>query len=195
MEKDDRLSWCDYNGTSVEEELEVSKLALPTSSSRGGKKKSKKAAASGWDIPADEGAAVLVDEAPALKDASPTRIRDTNDWGLKWSRNGAWSFGGFDCFAAKPQHAAEEAVATEEPCFAAPEEHFPPDEPCLAVPEEDSLAKDTFPAEEAVFNEDHMEMEEAVAEAVPDAVLEASQAELIIEGFDDAKEHSFSQNG
>jgi len=77
-------------------------------------------------------------------------------------------------------------IPTQEPCFAASEEASPADEPYIIAPEEE----DAFPAEEAVSQEDPMEKKKVAPEATP----EASQAELIIEGFYDAEEPPLNQH-
>ena len=79
LEKHDRPPYHDNSGSSVEEEPEVfSELTLSTFRSTRQKKKGKKAAASGWGIPAAEEAPVLVDEPPASEDASPAPVHVTH---------------------------------------------------------------------------------------------------------------------
>ncbi|KAK3172110.1 hypothetical protein OEA41_004195 [Lepraria neglecta] len=188
LEKDNRPPCHDNSGGSIEEEPEVSELTLPTFRSSGQKKNGKKAAASGWGISAAEEAPVLVDEAPASEDASPAPVHVAHDMGWEWPRKGFWNFGATSDVPADPHNAAEEAIPAEEPCFAAPEGAFPRDEPYIIAPEEEPLAEDAFPGE-AISKEDPVEMEKAA----PEATLEASQPELIIEGFDDVEEHPLNQ--
>jgi len=189
-EKDTRPPWHDNNGSGVEEEPEVSELTLSTLRSKGKTKKEKKAAASGWGIPAAEEAPVLVDGASASEEASPAPEHFTHDMGWKWPRYEAWNFGATRDVPAEPHTAAGEAIPAEEPCFAALEGASHTDEPYNIVPEEEPIPEDTFPAREAVSNEDSMGTETVA----PDATLEASQAEVIIEDFDDAEEHTFNQH-
>ena len=191
-EKDDRPPCHDNGGGSVEEEVEepeVIELTLSTLRSEGQKRKRKKAAASGWGIPAAEEAPVLMDEAPASENASPAPVHVTHNMGWEWPRHGAWNFFATGSVAAEPHNAAEEAIPAEEPCFAAPAEASPRDEPYIIAPEEEPLPEDAFPAEEAICEEDLMETEKAA----PEATLEAPQAEPIIEGFDSAEEHTLNQ--
>ena len=73
---------------------------------------------------------------------------------------------------------------------AIPAEASPTEEPYTIAPEEDPLLEDTLPAEEAFSKEDPMGKERIA----PQATLEASQAEPIIEGFDSAKKHTLDQH-
>ncbi len=166
LEKDDRPPWHDNKGGSVEEEPGVSELTLPNLRSKGKKKKGKKAIASGWDILAAEEGPILVDEAHASQDASPAPVHVTHDTG---------------------------GIPTQEPCFAASEEASPADEPYIIAPEEEPWLEDAFPAEEAVSQEDPRDPMEQ-KKVAPEATPEASQAELIIEGFDDAEEPPLNQH-
>ena len=191
MEKDNRPPSHDNSGGSIEEVPEVfSELTLSTLRSKWQKKKGKKAAASGWGISAAEEAPVLVAEAPASEDASHAPVHVAHGIGWEWPRKGVWNYGATSDVPAYPHNAAEEAILTEEPCFAAPEGAFPIDEPYIPAPEEEPLAEDVFPAEEAISKEDPMELEKAA----PEATLEASQPELIFEGFDDAEEHPLNHH-
>ena len=190
VENDDRSPRHDKNDCGVEEEPEVSELSLPILRSKGKKKKGKKAAASGWDIPAAEEAPILVDEAPASEDASPAPVHVAHYMGWEWARKGVWNFGATSDVPGEPHNAVEEAIPAEKPCFAAPEEASLRDEPYIIAPEEEHLPDDAFPAEEAVYKEDPMEKEKVA----PETTLEASQAELITEGFDDAEEHALNRH-
>ncbi len=176
LKKDDRPPCHDHSGASVKEEPEVSELTLSTLRSKGQKKKGKKAAASGWGIPAAEGAPVLVDEAPASEDASPAPVHFTHNMNSQWPRYGAWNFGVTSGVAAEPHNAAEEAIPADEPYFAALAEASPIDGHCIIAPEEEAFTKEDPIGKEKVA-----------------PTLEASQAELIIEGFDDAEEHTLNQ--
>ncbi len=169
LKEDTRPLWHDNNGGGVEEEPEVSELTLSPLRSKGKMKIEKKAAASGWGIPTTEEAAVLVDGISASEEASPAPEHYTQDMGLKWN------FGTTKDVPAEPHTAAGEAIPAEEPCFAAPEGAFHTDEPYNIVPEEEPIPEDAFPVREAVSNED-------------------SQAEAIIEVFDDAEEHGLNQH-
>jgi len=186
LEEDDRPPWHNSNGGGVEEEPEVSELTLPTLRSKGKAEKEKKAAISGWDTPVAEESPVLVDEAPGSEDASPAPVHVTHDIAWKWPRKGVWDFG---VTRDVPDNAAEGAISVEEPCFTEPEEAFPSDNPYIIAPDEEPLVEDPCSAEEAVFKEDPMKEEEIA----PEAALEASQAELIIEGFDNAEKHPLDQ--
>lgn len=167
----------------VEEEPEVSELTLSTLRSEGQNKKGKKAIASGWGIPVAEDAPVLGDEAPA-----PVYV--TRNMGLEWPRCGAWNFGATSVITAEPHNATGEAIPAEEPCFAAPAEVSPTDEPYINVPEEEPLPEDRLPAAEAFSKEDPTGKEKVALQAT----LKASQAELIVEGFDNAEEHILNQH-
>lgn len=156
----------------------------------GKKKKVKKAAASSWDNLAAEEAPVLMDETPASEDASPDPLHITHDMDGEWPRNGAWNLGATSDVPAEPHNVAEEAIPLEEPCFAAPEGASLTDEPYIITPEREALPEDGFPAKEAASKEDPMEKEQVPLKAT----METSQAELIIEGFDDAEEHPLSQH-
>lgn len=156
-------------------------MTFPTLRSKRQKEKGKKAAASDWDISAAEQAPVSMDEAPASEDASPAPVHFTHNLGWEWPRYRAWNFGTTSGVAAEPHNAVEEAI---------PAEASPTDEPYIIAPEEDPLPEDTLPAEEAFCKEDPMRNEKVA----PQATLEASQAEPIIEGFDSAKEHTLDQH-
>ncbi len=145
--------------------------------------KGKKAAKSGWDTCVAEESPVLVGEATSSEDASPAPVHDI---GWKWPRNSVWDFGATRDVS---DNAAVGAISVEEPCFTKPEEAFPSDDPYIIAPDEEPLVEDIFPAEEAFSKEDPMKEEEVA----PEAALEASQAELIIEGFDDAEKHPLDQ--
>jgi len=186
LEEDDRPPWHNSNGGGVEEEPQVSELTLPTLRSKEKTEKEKEAAISDWDTPVAEEPPVLVDEAPGSEDASPALVHVTHDIAWKWPRNRVWDFG---ATRDVPDNAAEGAISVEEPCFTEPEEAFPSDNPYIIAPDEEPWVEDTFPAEEAVSKEDPMKEEEVA----PEAALEASQAELIIEGFDDAEKHPLDQ--
>ncbi len=190
LEKDTRPFWHDNNGGGVEEEPEVSELTILPLRSKGKMKKEKKAAASDWGIPTAEEAPVLVDEVSASEEASPAPEHFTQDMGWKWPRYGAWNFGTTRDVPAEPHTAAGEAIPAEEPCFAAPEGASHTDEPYNIVPEEEPIPEDTFPVREAVSNEDSIGTEKVAPNATP----EGSQAEVIIEDFDDAEEHSLNQH-
>ena len=58
------------------------------------------------------------------------------------------------------------------------------------MPEEERIPEDTFPAQETVSNEDSTGTEKFP----PDATLEASQAEVVIEDLDDAQEHTLNEH-
>lgn len=190
LEKDDRPPCHENSGGSVEEEPEVSELTLSTLRSEGQKKKGKKAVASGWGIPVAEDAPVLGDEAPASEDASPAPVYVTRNMGLEWPRCEAWDFGATSGITAEPHNAAGEAIPAEEPCFAAPAEVSPTDEPYTNVPEEEPLPEDRLSAAEAFSKEDPTGKEKVALQAT----LKASQAELIVEGFDHAEEHILNQH-
>ena len=177
--KDDRPP-CHDSGGSVEGESEISESTFSALRTKGQKKKGKKAAASGWDISAAEQAPVLMDEAPASEDASPAPVHVTHNLSWKWPGYGACNFVATRGVAAEPHNAVEEAI---------PAEAFPTEEPYIIAPEEDPLPEDTLPAEEAFSKEDPM----GKKKVVPQATLEASQAEPIIEGFDSAKKHTLDQ--
>ena len=146
--------------------------------------KKEKAAASDSGISTAEEAPVLVDEVPASEEASSASEHFIQDMG--WNRRlyGAWNFGTTRDVPAEPNTAVEEAVLAEGPCSAVSEEALNMDEPYNIVPE------DTFPMREAVSNENSMERENVAL----DATLEGSQAEVSIEDFDDAEEHSLNQH-
>ena len=188
--KDDRPPCHEQSAGSVEEEPEVPELTLSTFGSKGQKKTWKKAAAFGWGIPAAEEAPVLVDEAPDLEDTSPAPVHVTHNTRLGWPRQGAWNFVAISSVAAEPYNAADEATPAEESCFTAPAEASPTDEPYIVAPEEDPLPEETLTAEEAFFKEDPMGKEKVA----PQATLDASQAEPIIEGFNSAEEHTLNQH-
>ncbi len=190
LEKDTRPFWHDNNGGGVKEEPEVLELTILPLRSKGKMKKEKKAAASDWGIPTAEEAPVLVDEVSASEEASPAPEHFTQDMGWKWPRYGAWNFGTTRDVPAEPHTAAGEAIPAEEPCFAAPEGASHTDEPYNIVPEEEPIPEDTFPVREAVSNEDSIGTEKVAPNATP----EGSQAEVIIEDFDDAEEHSLNQH-
>ena len=179
--KDDRPPCHDDSGGSVEGESEVSESTFSTLRTKGQKKKGKKAAASGWDISAAEQAPVLMDEAPASEDASPASVYVTHNLSWKWPGYGACNFVATSGVAAEPHNAVEEAI---------PAEASLTEEPYTIAPEEDPLPEDTLPAEEAFSKGDPMGKERNA----PQATLEASQAEPIIEGFDSAKKHTLDQH-
>ena len=110
--------------------------------------------------------------------------------GWEWPRQGALNFVATGVVAAEPHNAAKEAIPAEEPHFAASAEVSSRDEPYIIVPEEEPLPEDALPAEEAISKEDPMETKKAA----PEATLEASQAEPIIEGFKSAEEHTLNQH-
>lgn len=83
---------------------------------------------------------------------------------------------------------AEEAIPTEEPCVPASEEAFPTADPCIIAPEEEPVQNDVFSAE-VVSMENPLEEEPTV----PDTMPEASQAEQIMERYDDVEEHPLNQ--
>jgi len=172
--------WHDNLSNSVEEKTEVSGLALSTLWSKGKNR----------NIPAVEEAPVLGDEAPASEEASSPLEQVTHDMGWKWPRYVAWNFGTTRDVPVEPDTVAGEAIHAEESCFAAPEEASHTDEPYSIVLEVESTLEDTFPAREAVSNEEPMGTERAT----PNATLEASQAELIIEDFDNAENHTLDQH-
>ena len=169
MEEDDRPPWHNSKVCSVEEEPDVLGLTLPTVRSKVEIEKGKMAATSGWDVLATEESPVLLDEAPASEDASPAPVHVTHDMGWKWPR--------------VPEDTADGAISVEKPCFTEPEEACPSDDPYTIAPTEQPLVEDIFPANEEVPKEDSMKEEEVATEAI----LEASQAEQIIQGFDDAE--------
>ena len=175
MEEDDRPPWHNSKGGSVEEEPNVLGLTLPTLRSRMEIEKGKMPATSSWDVLATEESPVLLDEAPASKDASPAPVHVIHDMGWKWHR--------------VPENAAEGAISVEKPCFTEPEEAFPSDDPYIIAADEQSSVEDTFPANEVFPKEDPMKEEEVA----PEATLEASQAERIIQGFNDAEKHPLNQ--
>ncbi|KAL8795421.1 MAG: hypothetical protein Q9182_007539 [Xanthomendoza sp. 2 TL-2023] len=189
LEKDTRPPWHDNNGSGVEEEPEVSASTLSSFRSRGKMKKERKAAASGWGIPAAEEAPLLVDKASASEEASPAPEHFTHDMDWKWPRHGAWSFGVTGDVPVEPYAAPGEATPTEEPCFAAPEEASSADEPYKIVPEEEPMPELIIPAREAFSNKDSMGPEKVA----PDTTLKASQGEVVIEDFDDAEEPTLNQ--
>ena len=171
MEEDDRPPWHNSKGGSVEEEPDVLGLTLPTFRSRMEIEKGKMAATSGWDVLATEEPPVLLDEAPASEDASPAPVHVIHDMGWKWHR------------------VPENAISVEKPCSTEPEEAFPSDDPYIIAADEQSSVEDTFPANEVFPKEDPVKEEEVA----PEATLEASQAERIIQGFDDAEKHPLNQ--
>ena len=179
--KDDRPPCHDDSCGSVEGESEVSESTFSTLRTKGQKKKGKKAAASGWDISAAEQAPVLVDEVPTSENASPASVHVTHNLSWKGPGYGACNFVATSGVAAEPHNAVEEAI---------PAEASPTEEPNTIPPEEDPLPEDTLPAEEAFSKEDLMGKEKVA----PQAKLEASQAEPIIEGFDSAKKHTLDQH-
>lgn len=154
------------------------------------KKKVKKAAASSWDILAAEEAPVLMDKAPASEDTSLAPVHITHDTDGEWPRNGAWNSGATSDVPAEPHIAAEEAIPAEEPCLVAPEGASLTDESYIGPPEGEQLPEDASPAEEAVSEEDPMEKEQVP----PKATSEASQAELVVEDFNDVEEHHLNQH-
>ena len=85
-----------------------------------------------------------------------------------------WNFGIIKDVPVEPYTAAGEAIPAEEPFFVAPEGAFLTDKPYNIVLEEEPIPEDAFPVREAVSNED-------------------SQAEAIIEVFDDAEDHGLNQ--
>ena len=185
LEEGDGPPWQDKNDNGVEEEPEVAESTLTMLRSKGKKKKRKKAAELGWDIPAAEEAPVLVDGVPAPEDASPAPVNVSPNMGWGWPRKGVWNFGATGDVPVEPHNAAEEVIPAEEPCFAAPERASPSDEPYIIEGEQESLPDDAVFAEEAPSKEDPMD-KDSIA---PEATLEASQGELIIEGFNDADDH------
>ena len=196
LEKNDRPHYHDNIGGSVEDELEVSELTLSTFRSKKQKKKDekqkkkgKKAAASGWGTSATEESLMLVDEASALGDTSPAPLGVTHHRAWESLRHGAWNCCTTSSITAEPHNAIEEAIPTEEPCFAALPEVPSADEAYVITPEEEPLPEDAIPAEEAISKEDLMEMEKAA----PEPTLEASGGEPITEGFDSVKEHTLNQ--
>ena len=193
LEEDIQPPWDNNNGDGVEEKPEVSELTLSTLRSKGKgkkgkkekKKKSVKGATPGWGIPAVEEAPVLVDEAPAPKEASPAL--EHVYW--KCPRYGAWSFGATRDVPAESQNAVGESIQPEEPCPVAPEEPSHPDDPYNIVPVEEPEPEDAFPAREPGYNGDPMGAERPA----PDATPESSQAELITKDLDVTEEHTLNQ--
>jgi hypothetical protein len=83
----------------------------------------------------------------------------------------------------------EEAISVQKPCFTEPEDAFPSDNPYIIAPGEQPSVEDTFPANEVFPKEDPMKEDEVA----PEATLEASQAERIIQGFNDAEKRPLNQ--
>ena len=130
-----------------------------------------------------------MDEAPNLEDTSPAPVHVTHNMRWGWPRQGVSNFVVTSSVAAEPYNAANEATPAEESCFTTPAEASPTDEPYIVAPEEDPLPEETLTAGEAFFKEDPMGKEKVA----PQATLEASQAEPIIEGFNSAEEHTLNQ--
>ncbi|KAI4285995.1 MAG: hypothetical protein L6R38_000222 [Xanthoria sp. 2 TBL-2021] len=177
-------------GGSVEEKTEVSELDLPNFRSKGRKIKGKKAVTYSWADPVAEEATFLVDEAPASADASPTPAHITHNMGWGWPRYGASGSVATGSVAAELYNAPDEAIPAEEPCFAALVEASPRDESYTIAPEEEPLPEHISPAENAICEEDLMEM----GKAAPGATLDSSQIEPIFEGFDSAEEDTVHQH-
>ena len=83
----------------------------------------------------------------------------------------------------------EEAICVQKPCFTKPEDAFPSDNPYIIAPDEQPSVEDTFPINKVFPKEDPIK-EDKVA---PKAILEASQAKRIIQGFNDAEKHPLNQ--
>ena len=81
---------------------------------------------------------------------------------------------------AEQYYTAEEAISTEEPYAAAPEEAFRADESCIIA--SDGVA---LPDSEAVCEEDHAKKKIAH----PDTMWKAPHVEQITKRFDDLKQH------
>ena len=212
--EDDRPSKHSDSGGDVEGGPEVSEPILSTPRTKKQKKKAKKAATSGWDIYASEQPPVLMDEAPATEDASPDPIDVARN--LRWT-NGPfkWNYVTASDVAVEPQNPFAGASPTNGPCLIAPEEEslqedmLPAEEACVIAPEEESLQEDMLPAEEACviapeeesLREDSLPAEEMSSEegtmgngnVASRAMLEASQSEPIIEGFNSLKKHKLAQ--
>ena len=180
-EKDDRFSRHGSNGGGVEEEAEVLGMTLPTLKSGGKLEKGKKAATSDWDIRETEESPVLLGEAPASEDASPTLLHITQGRVGKRPRNG---FGGLDAFYDVPDHMSKGANSVEGPCFTEPEEALHSVDPYIIAPDEQPLTEDAVP-KDSVTEE----------EGTPEAVLEATQTEQIIQGSGDAETHPLNRCG
>lgn len=189
LEKDIRPFWHDNNDGGVEEELEVSKPALSSLRSRDRKKIDKKATFD-WNVYEAEEAPVLVEEVSASKQASPAPEHVTQDMSWKWSRHDPWNFVAKRDVSAEPHTAAEEAFSGKGSCSPVSERAFHTDEPCNVVLEEDSIPMSTFSMRETIFNDDSIETKKGDL----NATLKGSQAEIIIEDFDDAEKHDPNQN-
>ncbi len=191
LENDKGLPQHDNTGADLDDELEVSDSTLSTLIPKGKKKNRKKAAASGWSVTAIQEASVLVNEGPSLENGSSVLVHASPDTNPKWTQYGVWDFGGIGRVLAKPHNTtAERAIPAEEPCFATLEEISPSNEPYIGASKEELLSERAYSMEKAIFKEELVEMVEVITEAVP----EVSQAELIIENFDDAEEHYPNQH-
>ena len=175
-----------HHGKELEEDIQDPWEVSEVTFSKKDKKKKKKGAASRWGISAFEEPPVLVDEAPAPAEVSPAP--EHVYW--KSPRYGAWNFGATRDVHAEPQHAVGESFPTEEPCPVAPEEASHTDESYNVVPVEEPEPGDIFPTQEPVYSEEPMETKCAC----PDVTLEPSQAELVIDDYDDAEKPIVNQH-
>lgn len=181
---DDQPLRHDESDSGIEEEPEVSELALPVVNLKGKEENEKTTAASGWDILAAKGTPVLMDDDPNSTDASHAPVHIAHNTDSEYPRKRVWNPGETSSNPVKAHKRVEreEATLIEETCFVVPDADSPKgEEPYVFAPGEEHLPEDVFPIGEAVSQE-----EPVVKEKVTDEVmLEASQGKPVIDGLDD----------
>lgn len=158
------------SGGSAEEESEVLESTGPASWFSGQKKKRKrkKVAPFGCDIPAPEEAPVVVDDVPASETAFPAPVHVIDNIDEGWPRHGAGNSVANGSVAAEPHYAVEEAMLTEEDCSAAPMGAVSGDEPLIVASEAAPLEEEVFPAAESI-SIDLTDIVDAAPEPPPEA--------------------------